>query len=399
MKDEDTILIAGAGIGGLTAALALLKRGRRVRVFEQAPELGEVGAGVQISANGNCVLFDLGLEAPLRAAAWTPPAKEMRLWNTGETWPMHDVGAGSETRYGAPFLMYHRADLHTALVDAVRALDPDSIRLNATVTGFEDDGSSVTLRLADGGTATGAALIGADGVHSKVRLQAFGDDNPVFSGILAWRGLIPADKLPAGRIPDRGTNWNGPGAHVVHYFVRGGELLNFVGAVERDDWVVESWTARGTHAECHADFDGWHDDIHLMIDHIDVPYKWALMIRPAMAAWSTGRVTLLGDACHPTLPFMAQGACMAIEDGMVLSRCLEAWDDPEEAFRKYQDARLDRTAKIVDAANDNARRFHNPALATREGALAHMKSAYEPDAVAARYDWVFEYQAGEVALP
>lgn len=398
MDQTRPILIAGAGIGGLTAALALQGRGHTVRIFEQAPELGEVGAGVQISANGNCLLFDLGLEAPLRAAAWVPPGKEVRFWQTGEAWPLHDVGQESEARYGAPFLMYHRADLHAALADAVRANDPAAIRLDARVTGCDQDGEGASIVLDGGEHVDGAALIGADGVHSVIRQALFGPDRPEFTGILVWRGLIPAADLPPGRIRPHGTNWMGPGAHVVHYFVRRGELLNFVGAKERDDWQVESWTARGSHEECLADFDGWHDDILMLIEKIEVPYKWALMLRPPMESWTVGRVTLLGDACHPTLPFMAQGACMAIEDGVVLARCLDAYDDIATALQKYEAARLDRTARIVEAANDNARRFHNPALATREGALAYLSEQFDAEQVSRRYDWVFEYDARTVAV-
>ena len=398
MSESLPILVAGAGIGGLTAALALARRGIPVRVFEQAPELGEVGAGVQISSNGNCVLFELGLESALTDVAWVPPGKEMRIWNTGESWPLHDVGLEAVERYGAPFFMYHRADLHAALVDGLRAAAPDAVTLNATVTGCEQDGDGVTLLLAGGERVRGRALVGADGVHSTIRRALFGPDDPQFTGIMVWRGLIPADRLPPGRIRQRGTNWMGPGAHVVHYFLRRGELLNFVGAKEREDWQVESWSARGTHEECLADFEGWHDDVLMMIERIETPFKWALMMRPAMAAWSEGRTTLLGDACHPTLPFMAQGACMAIEDGMVLARAVEAFDDIETAFRHYEAARLDRTTRIVEAANDNAVRFHNPALATREGALDFMKTQFDPARISDRYDWVFEYDARAVAI-
>jgi salicylate hydroxylase len=308
------------------------------------------------------------------------------------------VGQESVARYGAPFFMYHRADLHTALVDALRAVTPDAVTLNATVTGFDQDGDRVTLKLADGDAITGHALVGADGVHSAVRRALFGPDDPQFTGIMVWRGLIPADRLPPDRIRQLGTNWMGPGAHVVHYFLRRGEILNFVGAKERDDWQVESWSTRGSHEECLADFAGWHDDILTMIKLIDVPYKWALMMRPAMAAWSAGRATLLGDACHPTLPFMAQGACMAIEDGLVLARCVEAFDDIEEALRHYEAARLDRTSRIVEGANDNAKRFHNPALATREGAIDYLSTQFDPSRISDRYDWVFEYDAATVEI-
>ena len=327
-----------------------------------------------------------------------PPGKEVRLWNTGESWPLHDVGLESVDRYGAPFFMYHRADLHAALVDGLQAAAPDAITLNAKAVGFLQDGDTVMLSLEDGTEVMGRALVGADGVHSAIRHALFGPDDPEFTGVMVWRGLIPAESLPAGRIRQLGTNWMGPGAHVVHYFLRRGELLNFIGAKERVDWQVESWSTQGTHEECLADFDGWHDDILTMIRLIDVPYKWALMMRPAMGAWSDGRVTLLGDACHPTLPFMAQGACMAIEDGLILARCVTDFGDIADAFHRYEQARLDRTTAIVEAANDNAKRFHNPALATRQGALDYVSAQFGPTQIADRYDWVFEYDAGSVEI-
>src|SRR5439155_22824734 len=178
-------------------------------------------------------------------------------------------------------------------------------------------------------------------------------DRPRFTGCMAWRAVIPIDRLPPHLARAVGTNWIGPGGHVVHYLLRRGELFNFVGLVERDDWRVESWTERGTVAECEADFRLWHDDIHAMIRAIETPYKWALMLRDPLARWGEGRVSLLGDACHPTLPMLAQGAVMAIEDGLVLARCLERYDDAPTALRRYEAARAERTGRIVRGAAEN----------------------------------------------
>ncbi|MGV3654958.1 MAG: FAD-dependent monooxygenase, partial [Noviherbaspirillum sp.] len=304
------VLIAGAGIGGLTAALALQKRGYQVTVCEQAAELREVGAGLQLSPNALRALYQLGLEAPLRALASEPDGKEIRLWNSGQTWKLFDLGATSVAKYGYPYYMMYRPDLHQVLADAVRAIDPAAIMLGAQCAGYEQDGEGVKLKLADGRVLEGDILVGADGVHSKIRAQLIGPGKPVFSGCRAWRGVIPMDHLPHHLRRRVGTNWVGPGAHVIHYPLHNGELMNFVGIVERDDWQVESWTQQGTHEECHADFAGWHEDVHELIRHIGVPFKWALMARDPLQRWSEGRVTLLGDACHPTLPFLAQGAVM-----------------------------------------------------------------------------------------
>ena len=391
------ILIVGAGIGGLTAALALTRDGHDVEVYEQAPRLAELGAGVQISANGARVLFALGLEDAIHTVWCVPSAKEIRLWNTGETWKLFDLGAESAARYGAPYFMIHRADLHQVLIDAVRALSPDAIRLGARCVGFEDTGKQVMLHLASGERLTGDALIGADGVHSRIRNILVGDDKPVFTGCMAWRGLVPVEKLPTHMRRNVGVNWVGPGGHVVNYLLRRGEIFNFVGIIERD-WRVESWTERGSREECAADFPGWNADIHAIIRNIETPYKWALLGREPLARVAYGRVALLGDAAHPTLPMLAQGANMAIEDGMVLARCLANDDDAETALARYDAARVERTAKLVRGANEMAKRFHNPALADAAGAKAYVDAQWNEQTVKQRYDWIFEYDATSVAV-
>jgi len=391
------ILIVGAGIGGLAAALALLRDGHDVAVYEQADRLAELGAGVQISANGARALFALGLEGAIRRVWSEPAGKEIRLWNTGETWKLFDLGAESAARYGAPYFMIHRADLHTALVDAVRAVRPDAIHLGARASGFDDGGKSVTLHLANGERVSGDALIGADGVHSRIRNILLGDDKPEFTGCMAWRGLVPVDKLPAHTRRNVGVNWVGPGGHVINYFLRRGEIFNFVGIVERD-WRVESWTERGTREECAADFAGWNEDIHAVIRNIAEPYKWALLGRTPLTRFSYGRATLVGDAAHPTLPMLAQGANMAIEDGMVLARCIAAYDDAETALAHYDAARIERTAKLVRGANEMAKRFHNPALADAAGAKAYVDAQWNEEVVKQRYDWIFSYDATRVAV-
>jgi salicylate hydroxylase len=391
------ILIVGAGIGGLTAALALLRAGHDVEVYEQAEKLAELGAGVQISANGARVLFTLGLEDAIRSVWSEPAGKEIRLWNTGETWKLFDLGAESVARYGAPYFMMHRADLHTTLIGAVRALKPSAIRLDARATGFEDDGRTVTLHLARGERVSGDVLIGADGVHSRIRNSLVGDDRAEFTGCMAWRGLVPVEQLPAHMRRNVGVNWVGPGGHVINYFLRRGEIFNFVGIVERD-WRVESWTERGTREECASDFAGWNDDIHAIIRNIAEPYKWALLGRAPLTRFSHGRATLLGDAAHPTLPMLAQGANMAIEDGLVLARCITAYDESETALARYDAARVERTARLVRGANEMAKRFHNPALATATGAKAYVDAQWNEEVVKQRYDWIFAYDATRVAV-
>lgn len=394
------ILIAGAGLGGLTAALALIRDGHEVHVFEQAAQLGEVGAGLQLSPNATRVLDALGLGPALHAVASEPAGKEVRLWSTGQTWKLFDLGATSAAEYGYPYYTIYRPDLHKALVDAVEAAQPGAIALGARCDGFEVSGDGVALRLADGRRVHGDLLVGADGVHSRIRAQLFGGDAPSFSGCLAWRGVIPAERVPERLRRPVATNWIGPGGHVIHYPLRRGELVNFVGIVERADWTLESWTTAGTVDECANDFKGWHEDVHALIRSIQTPYKWALMQREPMKRWTVGRVGLLGDACHPTLPFLAQGAAMAIEDGAMLARCIAARPtDVERALSLYEAARLERTSRIVQGSSENARRFHNPALATTEGAVAYVDTEWAEDKIRARYHWLFDYRVDEVNLP
>ena len=390
------VLIAGGGIGGLTAALALLRSGIDVEVYEQARELREVGAGVQLAANGTRVLYALGLGDELKALSCEAQGKEIRHWRTGEAWKLFDLGPVSIERYGFPYFTVYRPDLLEVLARAVRRIKADAIRLGSRCVGFSQDDSGVSVRL-ESGSARGDALVGADGVHSAVRQGLFGPDRPQFTGVIAWRGIVPMARLPRHMARMIGSNWVGPGGHVVHYPLRAGKLMNFVGALERADWRVESWTSRGTTEELAADFRGWHADIQAFIGEIEAPYKWALMVRPPLERWSSGRVTLLGDAAHSMLPFLAQGAVQAIEDGCVLARCLGAYP-VEEALRRYEAARKERTRRAVEGSAGNIARFHNPVLAEAEEGRRFIEREWATQRVADRYEWLFRYDATTVAV-
>jgi salicylate hydroxylase len=216
--------------------------------------------------------------------------------------------------------------------------------------------------------------------------------------MIAWRGVIPIERVPPHISRDKATNWIGVGGHVVHYPLRAGKLMNFVGIQERSDWQVESWTTQGTAQECANDHKGWHADVQALIAAAPSLYKWALMGRDPLPQWTVGRVTLLGDACHPTLPMLAQGAVMAIEDAVILGRCFDKYGDVATALARYQDARIAVTTRKVVGANDNGKRFHNPALGTEEGATAYVDREWSRDAIIRRYEWIFTYDVEAVEI-
>ena len=364
--DAQHILVSGAGIGGLTAALCLAQAGHRVEVFDQAAILAEVGSGIQLSANGMRVLHHLGLLPRIAALSFLPEGVEMRDWRSGQLIASTTLGAEAQTRFGFPYLHIHRADLISVLLQGVRENANIQLHIGSAVEDFSQTESQVSVTV-NNQTQVADLLVGADGIHSQVRTALFGAEAPTFTGNVAWRGLVPASLLPQDLVRPVTTAWWGPGKHFVHYFVRQGELVNCVCVVEKSGWDTESWTARGDLQELQADFAGWHGTIQTLIEHMDPQacYKWALFDRSPMPQWGRGRVTLLGDACHPTLPFMAQGAVMAIEDGAVLAQCLAAEDSVAAALGRYENIRRKRTAAIQRGSRRNARVFHLDGLQAR----------------------------------
>ena len=392
------VLIAGGGIGGLATALSLLRRGFAVEVYEQSGEMREIGAGIQISPNGNRALDHLGVFDALRELSCDADGKEIRLWNTGKAWTLFDLGAEAMRRYGYPYMTVHRPDLLRVLGDAVRAIDPDAIRLNARACGMSQTDRKVMLSLADGRAVEGDLLVGADGVHSLIRPALHGHDEVEFRGMVAWRAQIPMPDLPARLVRNKAINWIGPGGHLVHYPIQGGRVMNFVGTLEGASWSGAPWTRPGTRDECHAAFTGWHDDVHLMIDRAPALSQWALCGRPLLPRWTVGRATLLGDACHVTLPFLGQGAVSSIEDAIVLGRCLQRDADPCAALQRYEAVRKPHTYRMVRGSAENTARFHNPALATVETAQPFIDREWQAKAISDRYDWLFNYDAEHVEI-
>lgn len=391
--------IIGGGIGGLTCALALLKRGIDVEVYEQSDTLKEVGAGVQIGANGTRVLYALGLEEALSHVQVRPERREIRHWRTGETWNWFELGAVSAKQFGTPHLMLHRGDLLAILADAVQRLKPDAVALGKRCIGVSQTAERAEVRFADGDARTYACVIGADGIHSQVRACLFAADRPEFTGCVAWRGLVAMERLPPHLARPVGTNWLGPHGHVLHYPVRRGEIMNFISIVERSDWQAESWTIEGTRGELANDFRGWHADVQTLIQNLDTPYKWALMVRGPMEQWTRGRITLLGDACHPTLPFLGQGAVMAIEDAYVVAACVHKYAaEPAAAFFRYENIRKERTANVVRTAHENRKSVFSPELAKEDAVAISVAREWQQVRLRERMDWLYTYDATAVQV-
>jgi 6-hydroxynicotinate 3-monooxygenase len=350
MQSRPEIAIIGAGIGGLALAGLLARQGAKVTVYEQAPAFERLGAGIQMSPNAMHVLRALGLEALLRQMAFQPAAWTHRTWDTGEHLADLTFGAEAEERYGAPYLLLHRGDLHAAILSAV----PTSvIRFNKKLLDIVPRAATVELVFADGSRATADGVVGADGVHSRVREILLGPERPIFTGRVAHRTVFPAALLDEFAV-DTCTKWWGPDRHIVVYPVnpRRDEIY-FVTSVPDPHWDVESWSQRGEMAEVIEALAGFHPDVQRLLAACPQVHKWALFERDPLPRWSAGAIVLLGDACHPMTPYMAQGAANALEDAAVLSRCLQAAADPAIAFKRYEATRLERTARIQLTSRQN----------------------------------------------
>jgi salicylate hydroxylase len=385
------ILIAGGGVGGLTAALALIKSGHDVTVCEQAARFEDIGAGVQISPNGMKVLERLGVSARVGLDAFRPRAQELRLGRSGRR--IFEVPLRTEaiSRWGADYLHIHRADLLAALSDAVRELSPGSLRTGHQATGYTQDDEGVHLTLASGARLSGDLLIGADGIHSVIRTQMLGPQKPRFTGHVAWRTVVPVARLGDYPPPETACVWVGKRRHAVTYRLRRGSLANFVGVVERDEPGDVSWGAPGVREDAKADFHGWHPVIRRILDEAAVLLRWPLYDCPPLPGWTDGRVVLLGDACHPMLPFLAQGAVMAIEDAYVLASELKGTSSLPGALSAYERARKARTSRVQKTAEDNARIFHRTNALTQLGTYGPMMAAGRvlPGAIRGRHDWLY----------
>jgi salicylate hydroxylase len=387
---QTSIAIVGGGIGGLAAAASLLRAGLDVQVYEQASALGEVGAGINIGPNASRILHRLGIAETLARTGIKPVTFDQRRWDDGRILLRAPLGEEVETTFGAPYYTLHRGDLHRAIASAVPA---DRLHLGHRFTGLLDHGDRVEAHFENGACISADALIGADGIHSVVRHSLFGPEQPRFTGCVAYRGLVPARRLRHLDLELRNQIWMGPDRHFVHYFVSAGKLVNFVAVTEEDNWLRESWVDRGEVADALAAFAGWHDQVLSIIGAADETYKWALFDRSPLPRWSAGRVTLLGDACHPMLPFMGQGAAQAIEDGATLAGCLlKLPSDFAAALRLYERLRLPRASRLQAMSATNKTRFHLPDGQAQKERDAEM-AAGTTDWAWAAIAWLFEHDA------
>lgn len=350
-------IIIGGGIGGATAALSLLKRGIDVEVYEQAEELTEIGAGLQLGASASRVLIGLGLGEELARLGVAPRQLELIDLRTDRTFYTVPLGPEATERNGAPFYQMHRPDLLEILVSA---LPEGVLRLGERATGFEQNENGVTARFESGREARGDMLIGADGIHSMVRGSILGEERPEFSRIVAWRAMIPKDRLAHVDIPRDGLFWLGPNRSAVVYWVHGGELLNFVGMVPSDEAEAESWTEEGEIGALHRSYAGCTPRVWSIVEQIDTPFITGYYFRYPLERWSEGRVAILGDAAHPMHPFMAQGACQSIEDGAALGVVLgkHGPNSVPAALEEYEQHRIDRASRVQNQSRTHAHLWH-----------------------------------------
>lgn len=372
--EKPSIAIVGAGIGGLTAAACLARLNFKVDVYEQAAQFAPIGAGIQLTANAMKALAGLGLMQRLRSEGFVPAAFHSREWDTAKVTNILTMGKSLEERYGAPDLMIHRARLHSALAELTL---PHCIHFRKKLVAIEQGASAATLVFADGSRHQAALVIGADGIHSVAREALFGAEQPRFTGRVAYRTTYPTARINGIAIDER-TKWWGSDRHVVHYFTTPSkDEIYFIAVTPEPDFQVESWSTMGRKDTLLEAFNGFHPNVRGILSAAPEVRKWALVEREPMPSWGANRIVLLGDACHPMLPYMAQGAATAIEDAVILARCLGrvGTDDISSALALYTASRKKRADRIQ--------------LTNRQNSWLRQKTDT---------DWVYQYDAWHAPL-
>ena len=384
------VLIAGGGIAGVAAALGFARAGWSAEVIEAADALAEVGAGLQMSPNACKALDALGVLHDVRAASFVPEAAEMRDAHSGAPIYRAALGQAAEDRWGAPYLHVHRADLLDVLAGAASKAGAQ-LHLGRRVERFVDHGAKAALHLDDGAIIEGDLVLGADGIRSSLRKAIVPDETPRFTGQVAWRALVPSTALPPGLVPPHATVWAGPGGHVVMYYLRGGSLLNVVAVREQDAWTDEGWSAPSDPESLRSAFTDWHPTVQTVLEAVQDCFLWGLFDRPEQVQWTKGRLVLIGDAAHPMLPFMAQGAAMALEDVVVLERHLRSDALVADALLAYEDERWPRVTCVLQRARANGVMFHRrPGLGRWMSRLPlTLISRMAPGLAAGQLDWLY----------
>ncbi|WP_144637302.1 FAD-dependent oxidoreductase [Bordetella genomosp. 13] len=394
------VVVAGAGMGGLTLALALLKKGFDVDVYEQSAELREVGAGLWISANGAKVMAALGLKAQLERINLPPRDRLIRYWRTGEGLSVYNRGPDA-SKADHTLIQVLRAELQRVLYEAVIAIKPDAVHFGVRSVGADTVDGRARLLLDDGSHVEGDVVVGCDGAHSRVRQSLFGPAPARYTGALAWRGLAPMSRLKPQHREPLASTWVGPTAHVTTYPVqRNGEMfVSFSAQVDSDTWHTESWSEKGDLGEALQDFAGWHQDIIDLFTGSENLFRWGLFVRDPLDAWSKGRVTLVGDACHSMTPYLGMGVNLTMEDAFVLARCLEQGvHDIPGALEKYEHARIERANRTKAESLNMFGIFHSPDLQESDTAWPYIRKQWSAQAIRERYDWLLQYDATSVEL-
>lgn len=347
--NSKSVIIIGGGLGGMTTALALSRTGWSVQLYERAQAFSEIGAGIMLTPNATRVLRHIGVEAALEQCAIRPPASLYRRFDDGSLVGDAPLGPTMEATYGSPYFHVHRSDLLEVLTAAAQQQGSVELYTDHAAIGCAEENGRASVEFANGTVAEADLVIACDGVRSTLRGCLAPKAEPRFRGQVAWRGLVPAAGLPAKVSGLESVVWIGPDRHIVQYAIRGGTLINYVAIAAKDDWTEEGWNTPSTVENVIAEFEGWHEDVQSLLTATpaDALYKWGLFDRDPLDQWVYGRIALLGDAAHPMLPFMAQGAAMALEDAMILSRCLEGHGSLVDALATYQRVRQERTAGII----------------------------------------------------
>lgn len=388
------IAIIGGGIGGVTLALALQQKGIEAHVFERAQAFGEIGAGVQMTPNAVKVLKALGLAESLAAVGFLPEAMMGRNWESARQLFRTPLKEICPRLFGADFYHVHRADLHAILS---RDLKPENVTFNAQCERITQSNGKATAHFADGTSYEADLIVGADGIHSVVRAALWGEAPASFTGHMCWRALVPVDQHPLPFVSPDASFWMGPKAHVVTYYVKGGAAVNIVAVNESAEWVAESWTEPSSREELLDAYEGWHPDLVDLFKLTDssTTFKWGLFDRDPMTQWSKGAATLLGDAAHPMLPFLSQGAAMAIEDAYVLAEALVHFEQIDDALSAYEAERRPRTARVQLEARERGRTYHlaSPEEQEKRDREMELQQKNNPNAVGIKAEWVYEYDA------